>query len=254
MPQYGMTFLERIPDQVLTHLRILAETVTSYIAVGEVLRGRRQPYRQRVSQDTERQHYQLFIAQYFGEQTDLLQRPADCTPPSQPGSFVFLCECVFVLSRLRTLRSRILSGSATSRRSPKWSTMGGATCPQRPGQNVIVNRPRDMDELANFAEFCEALVRMDVQIQAEYPGAAAANNIPLGENKGFDQPGFDTWDSWYSFTRKYALAFVRKCLVLLYVKYGVDFNSHVSPNPEQDELDRLTEALRLPRLMRCSLL
>jgi len=46
--------------------------------------------------------------------------------------------------------------------------------------------------------------------------------------------------------KKYALTFLRKTVVFLYVKYGVDFNSHVSPIPEADELDRLTEALRVP--------
>ncbi len=32
--EYGMTLLEKIPSQQLTHLRILAENVTSFIAVG----------------------------------------------------------------------------------------------------------------------------------------------------------------------------------------------------------------------------
>ena len=30
------------------------------------------------------------------------------------------------------------------------------------------------------------------------------------------------------------------------VRYGVNFNSHTSAMPEADELDRLTEALRVP--------
>jgi E3 ubiquitin-protein ligase UBR1 len=110
----------------------------------------------------------------------------------------------------------------------------------------IVNRPREMDpSLDNFAQFCEALLRMDVEALSDI-GLDVRGESNADSNKGFAQPGLDSFEGWYKFVRKYALAFARKCVVLLNVKYGVDFNSHVSPSPEQKELERLTEALKLP--------
>ena len=246
--EYGMTFLERIPDQTLTHLRILAETVTSYIAVGGLREAGDNRIDNEFHRDCERQHCQLFIAQYFGEQTDSRQRPADAYPSLlSQDPFLFLCECVFGLIPAQNFEISHIIRLCYLVEITKVVYHMGRNMPAATWLERIVNRPRDMDpKLANFAEFCEALVRMDVQIQSELPGAAASSSIPLGENKGFGQPGFDTWESWYAFTKKYALAFVRKCLILLYVKYGVDFNSRISPNPEQNELERLTEALRLP--------
>ncbi|KAH8890809.1 hypothetical protein GQ53DRAFT_746997 [Thozetella sp. PMI_491] len=246
--EYGMTFLERVPDQVLTQLRILAETVTSYIAVGGLKEAGDNRIDNEYRRDCERQHCQLFIAQYFGEETDTLQRPADAYPPLLgQDPFIFLTECVFGLIPAQNFEISHIIRLCYLLEITKVVYHMGRNMPATTWLDRILNRPQNMDpKLANFAEFCEALVRIDVQFQAELPSFAEARNVPLGENQGFDQPGFDTWEAWYSFTKKYALAFARKCLVLLYVKYGVDFNSHISPSPEQNELERLTEALRLP--------
>jgi E3 ubiquitin-protein ligase UBR1 len=50
------------------------------------------------------------------------------------------------------------------------------------------------------------------------------------------------------FVQAYATAFLRKVVVLLHVRHGIVFNSHVSSAPGSCELDRLTEVLRLPSL------
>jgi len=110
-----------------------------------------------------------------------------------------------------------------------------------------LSQREDLDpSTANFVAFCEALCQMDVECASD--PMAADMDRPAWENKAFEQPGLDTWEAWYVLVRKYALAFLRKCVILLHVKYGIDFNSRVSPNPEQRELERLTEALRLPSL------
>jgi len=91
--------------------------------------------------------------------------------------------------------------------------------------------------------FCEALAQIDLVFTAEH---GRAMDAPMGENNGFTQPRLDNLEAWYKFVRKYALTFLRKCVILLHIKFGVDFNSHISPNPELNELERLTEALRVP--------
>ena len=237
---YGLTFLEKIPDQVLTHLRVLAETVTSYIAVG----GLREAGENRVDTEyrgeSERQHCQLFMAQYLDEETDNSRQPANTYPPLLSlDPFTFLCECVVGVIPAQEFEISHMVRLCYLAEITKVVYHLGRNIPAALWLERIVNRPADMDPaLNNFAAFFEALVRMDVEVAGEAP--------VLGDNKGFDQPGLDNCEGWYTFVRKYALTFLRKCVVLLHVKYGVDFNSHISPSPELKELERLTEALRVP--------
>ncbi|KAK0734934.1 hypothetical protein B0T26DRAFT_635484 [Lasiosphaeria miniovina] len=243
--EYGMTFLEKVPDQVLTQLRILSETVTSFIAVG----GQRDAGENRMDseyrKDAERQHCQLFIAQYFGKETESTHVPANSYPPLLgQDPFIFLCESVFGVALAQGIEIAHLVRLCYLAEITKVVYHLGRNMPATIWLQHIVTRKADMDPaLANFAAFCEELVRMDVAVSSQSI-VTDMENRP--ENKGFDQPGLDNWDSWYLLARKYALTFLRKCVVLLHVKFGVDFNSHVSPAPEQKELERLTEALRVP--------
>jgi E3 ubiquitin-protein ligase UBR1 len=244
--EYGMTFLEKIPDQVLTQLRILSETVTSFIAVGGLRESGENRIDTEYRKDSERQHCQLFITQYLGEETENTVSPANSYPPLlSQDSFIFLCECVFGvipaqgyeiahMVRLCYLAeiTRVAYHLARNMPAELWFS--------------YLSRREEMDpSTANFVNFCEAIWEMDVQCAADL---VAGIDRPSWKNRGFQQPNLDTWEVWYTLLRKYALTFLRKCVVLLHVKYGVDFNSRVSPNPEQRELERLTEALRVPSL------
>ncbi|KAK3336220.1 hypothetical protein B0T19DRAFT_32995 [Cercophora scortea] len=241
---YGLTFLDKVPEQILTQLRILGETVTSYIAVG----GQREAGENKIDteyrKDSERQHCQLFITQYLDEETENTDCPAKTYPPLlSQDPFIFLCECVFGVGSAQNFEISHLVRLCYLAEITKVIYHLGRNMPAALWLNHILNRPENMEPaLANFATFCESVVRMDMAA-AESTGVTPA--VP-GENNGFNQPGLDDWPGWYQFVRKYALTFLRKCIVLLYVKYGVDFNSHISPIPEQKELERLTEALRLP--------
>ncbi|KAK3394480.1 hypothetical protein B0H63DRAFT_506186 [Podospora didyma] len=243
--EYGMSFLEKIPSQILTQLRILSETVTSFIAVG----GQREAGENRIDneyrKDAERQHCQLFMAQYLGEETESTRDPVNSYPPLlSQDSFVFLCESVFGMAPAQNIEIAHLVRLCYLAEITKVVYHLGRNMPATFWLEQIISRKPGMTPaLANFATFCEALVRMDVAVNSE---PLRAVEVPAGENKAFNQPGLDNWDAWYMFTRKYALAYLRKCAVLLHVKFGVDFNSHVSPIPEQKELERLTEALRVP--------
>lgn len=256
--EYGLTFLDKIPEQVLTHLRVLAETVTAYIAVGAQREAGDNRVDAEFRRDSERQHCMLFVAQYLGEETDNTHRPADVYPPLlSVDPFVFLCECVFGVIPAQDFDIAHMVRLCYLAEIVKVVYHLGRNMPASQWIERIVNRPREMADpaLDNFAQFCEALLRMDMDALADCGLDVRSNqDDDSGEgdgdtkNRGFDQPalGLDDFEGWYKFVRKYALAFARKCAVLLYAKYGVDFNSHVSPAPEQRELERLTEALRLP--------
>ncbi|KAB5580696.1 hypothetical protein GE09DRAFT_448226 [Coniochaeta sp. 2T2.1] len=246
--EYGLTFLEKIPEQILTHLRVLAETVTSYIAVG----GQREAGENLVDtefrKDSERQHCQLFIAQYLGEETDNTHRPSELYPPLlSVDPFIFLCECVFGVIPAQKFDIAHMVRLCYLAEITKATYHLGRNMPAATSLDYIVNRPAEMDPaLDNFAQFCQALVTVDIEAMNDVGLDMNRDSDSANQNKAFNQPGLQDLEGWYKFVRKYALAFVRKCVILLNVKYGVDFNSHISPNPEQKELERLTEALKLP--------
>ncbi|KAK4153383.1 hypothetical protein C8A00DRAFT_33865 [Chaetomidium leptoderma] len=244
--EYGMTFLEKIPEQVLTQLRILGETVTSFIAVGGLRESGENKIDTEYRRDSERQHCQMFMTQYLGEETENTRFPANSYPPLlSQDPFIFLCECVFGvipaqdyeiahMVRLCYLAEITKVAYHLARNMPPalWSP--------------YMSRQEDLDpSTANLVSFCKALCEIEVECGSD---PLVGVDRPLWDNKAFEQPGLDTWEARYILMRKYALAFLRKCVMLLHVKYGVDFNSRVSPNPEQRELERLTEALRVPSL------
>ncbi|KAL1841595.1 hypothetical protein VTJ49DRAFT_6905 [Mycothermus thermophilus] len=248
--EYGMTFLERIPTQVLTQLRILSETVTSYIAVG----GQRESGENRIDtefrKDCERQHCQLFIAQYIGEETENVRIPAHEYPPLlSQDLFIFLCECVFGVIPAQRYEISHMVRLCYLAEITKVAYHLARNIPATMWFQYLQRREELDPSTATFVEFCDRLSRFDMEYTMEYAGdPKSVSERQAWENRAFQQPGLDSWEAWYALLRKYALVFLRKCVVLLHVKYGVDFNSRVSPCPEQRELERLTEALRVPSL------
>ncbi|PFH58749.1 hypothetical protein XA68_13287 [Ophiocordyceps unilateralis] len=243
--QLGTTLLDKIPEQVFTHLRVLSETASSYVSVG----ARRSASNSRIEsefwRDSERQLCQLFISRYLGPGTPELSRPTDShVPLLSLDPFVFLVECAYGLARankaeishlvrLCYLAELVKVVYHMGRNMPEALWLGGLTDRQAQTQDAAIH---------NFA--CFALQVTEYGMACRATMAVAATDE--GRNRGFQQPGVDTPEGWYTFVKKYALVFLRKTLVFLYVRYGVDFNSHISPSPDADELDRLTEALRLP--------
>ncbi|KAM3554504.1 hypothetical protein ARSEF4850_006432 [Beauveria asiatica] len=237
--QPGMTLLEKIPEQTLTHLRVLSETVTSFMAV--MARSEKQIETDFIK-DSERQHCELFISRYFGTGTPHARRPLDAYPPLlSMDPFIFLVECSYVfvpvhqVEILHVLRLCYLAelvkivfhmGRNISADTWLWN---------------LSNRQTQDPAINNFAEFALSITKYALEFQA-----LTSQETERGEHRGFQQPGVDSLEGWYTFAKKYALTFLRKSLVFLHVKYGVDFNSRISPSPDADELDRLTEALRIP--------
>lgn len=246
--QPGMTLLEKVPEQVLIHLRVLSETVSSFMSVGARHSVSEKFIETEFRRDCERQHCQLFMSRYFGTGTPESSRPIDVYPPLlSEDPFIFLVECAYGLVpahkadishlvRLCYLAELVKVTYHMGRNMPVAMWLGGLK--HRQTQDAAMN---------NFADFALAITEQGLAFHV----AKLTDDMEEGdgENRGFQQPGVDTLEGWYTFVRKYALTFLRKSLVFLYVKYGVDFNSYTSPNPdvdELDELDRLTETLRVP--------
>lgn len=239
----GMTLLEKIPDQVLTHLRILAETAASYISVGASHAGPENLIESEYRKDGERQHCQLFMSRYFGTGTPHAHRPLDFYPPLLDiDPFLFLVECAYGMMPAQKADISHLLRLCYLAEIVKVVFHMSRNMPAVLWEENLTKRTTLEPAMDNYAEFALAITRWS----REYQEARRADAESLGENKGFQQPGVDSLEAWYSFTKKYALAFLRKSVIFLHVKFGVDFNGHTSARPDADELERLTEALRVP--------
>jgi E3 ubiquitin-protein ligase UBR1 len=235
--QYGMTLIEKIPEQTLSQLRILSETTSSYISIGALRYGTSSRISTEFVRDVKRQFCQLFINEYFDREVMLESVP----PVLSQDPFILLCESAFGIAvthdmdinnlvRLFYLAEIVKTVYHISRNIPI-------------GRWLELTSRRDSDDaaLGNFGDFCKFITLTGMRCCEEI--SEMADNLP---NLGFDQPCMENLEQFYNFVKKYALVFLRKTMILLHVHYGVDFNSYVPTAPEEDELSRLTAALRVP--------
>ncbi|KAM0819556.1 hypothetical protein AB5N19_05372 [Seiridium cardinale] len=240
--QYGMTLIEKVPEQTLIQLRILSETVASYIAIGGLRYGGESRISNEYQRDVKRQFSQLFIADFSaGDISKGCPAVDDFSPMLSQDPFILMCESVFSIGmthymdinnliRIYYLAEIVKTVYHISRNMPigKWL------------EHMVKRDPEDA-ALANFATFCNAVTLAGHKYREEI------NELPEDlPNLGFEQPCMNGLQDFYAFVKKYALVFLRKSAILLHVHYGVDLNSYVPAAPEEDELSRLTAALRLP--------
>ncbi|KAI0385854.1 hypothetical protein F5Y04DRAFT_158585 [Hypomontagnella monticulosa] len=242
--QYGMTLIERMPEQLLVQLRILSETVSSYIAVGGLRHGGDNQIEKEFCRASERQYWQLFVSAGLGTAPGESRRALDqylnkYPPLLSQDVFIFLCETMFGLSVAHNMDPMHLVRLCYLAEIVKVVYNISRNLTISTWLEYLGNRNIEDPAMNNFANF----FRNVALAGSNEENITASNDLP---NLGFDQPGLNNLESLHAFVKKYALVFLRKVTVLLHVHLGVDFNSHISPVPEADELTRLTTALRLP--------
>ncbi|GAW18238.1 hypothetical protein ANO14919_077120 [Xylariales sp. No.14919] len=231
--EYGMTLIEKIPEQLLIQLRILSETVSSYISVGGLKHGGDNQIEVEFRKNSERQHYQLFASQSIER--------SECPPLLNEDPFIFMCEATFGLSVVENMDPMHLVRLCYLAEIVKVAHQVSRNMPLSKCLESMGSRNTDDPAMNNFANFFHHIIMTGMNVSAEIE--ETSNDLP---NVGFNQPALDGLANLHSFVKKYALVFLRKTAILLHVHHGVDFNSHISPDPEADELTRLTTAMRLP--------
>ncbi|KAL8759000.1 MAG: hypothetical protein Q9199_001088 [Rusavskia elegans] len=242
----GMTLLEKIPSLVLTHLRILSETASSYIAVG----GMRTPgtgTNRSAPEFSDTSVNQLL--QLFGGHPQIVSMGLSAwgkytktsltsmLPAISQDPFVFLAECSVCLGPAFNLeihhivrlcylleQVKVVLCLLKSPRLPMYGRLEAAA--NHPGSS---NK-----DLGSFMNFVQHIHRVWSQTSVSVFSADSASQALAR--------------SWYNMVRSYASPFLRKVTILLHVQCGLDTPSTGYMDIDAPELERLTRTLRLPSL------
>ncbi|KAF2834990.1 hypothetical protein M501DRAFT_476221 [Patellaria atrata CBS 101060] len=248
----GSTLLDKISMQSLTHLRVLSETVSSYLAVGGLRNnGSNKAGKEYIDTQT-RQLQQLFLGHpvvYNPE--ELPSETISITPLLSIDSFIFLAECSACL--------------APAMRFDIHHIMRLCYIAEIVRVVVAYLEQADLSSMPLTHREADALVEKEIQLETgpdephnferfvtcigQECGRAKLSvqdpDDPSDRYGGYRDPLFQR--RLHMLIPSYALTFLRKSLVLMNVRYGVEFPTFGS-DPNSAELHRLTQFLHLPTL------
>ena len=246
--QPGSTLLEKIPPSIMTHLRILSETTSSYIAIGGMRNAGTSTPAREFSDTTRRQLLQLFVGhpQISGDEPgNVIKTQLESALSQDP--FVFLAECsVFLVPafgldihhvvRLCYLLEIVkvilhLTAYPSILQERRYRT-----------DNPI----EDNISAEEFYTLQDFLMRIRLFSTPPWPlpmHSHADNMSMMNDNLTEKDLGI-----LHRAIAAYALTFLRKTAILLSVRYGIDYPDTGLADVDEPELDRLTKALNLPSL------
>ena len=236
----GFLLLDKIPSITLTHLRILSESASSYIAMGASRAQGKSCANAEFTQMQKDQLLQLFAGhpQIFEEEfwskhtTDVGSRPCAALAADP---FTLLAEssvCLVPALRIDIHHvvqlcyfMEIVKIIIAVYCNPRFSEALSPTI--TPREMVEETKGDSISELRRFLDCLE--IHGDL----------------ISKMSRFDG---DTLQRIHIMISAYAQTFLRKAAILLHVRYGVDFPNTGFGDADQPELVRLTRAMRLPSL------
>lgn len=246
--QPGQTLLDKIPSSVMTHLRILSETASSYIAIGGMRNAGTSTPALEFSETTRTQLVQLFAGhpQIIGDEPENM---FDSRLPSamSQDSFVFLTECsvslvpAFNFDIHHILRLCYLLEIVKV--ALHLTAHQGIFEEGRFDSHLHLESRIPTKDLRTFEIF---MTRIRLFSNPSWPIPAHSVEDKITGMVGYQNPIYS--NILYIAISTYALTFLRKAVILLNVRYGVDFPNAGYAEPDEPELNRLTNALNLPTL------
>lgn len=241
----GTILVANLPQQSLTTLRVLSETVSSYIAVGAFRKGSQNKTVSEFADMHRSQLRQLFIGhpQIFDPRSFPLEVER-LQPLLSQEMFVFLSECstclvpALNLDMHHTLRLCYIAEmvKVVLGQIPHDFLVRGRSWPLS-----VDNEPQySRDQLTVFENFVNRVLEMHEEARS-----MQGNRAVQRQTSGFHPAAIRRLRL---LAANYALPFLRKSAILLHVRYGVDFPNTGFVDLDEPELDRLTKALRLPSL------
>ena len=221
--QPGMTLLDTIPQQAITHLRVLAETASSYVSIGGIKYAGDNRVAKEFCEDYERQYYQLFMREPYPTE-NWKGRNKQVAPLLDQDIFVFLTESTLCLAQVDEIEIMHLVRLCYLAELVKVVLKMGRLMDSSLWEKSIAATGVDSQEdFANFTAFYGLIWSRDKpNSQAIHDRRQMAVN-----RQGLAQAR--------SFVQAYATAFLRKVVVLMHVRYGLVFHNHISSNPDAPE-------------------
>jgi E3 ubiquitin-protein ligase UBR1 len=218
--QLSECMIPDLPEQALGHLRILSETIESYLSM-HILRPGSSPVVAETHALRTRMH-----ARIFGLEAGM-RRVEEGVPLFRDDIFLFMVQWI-------SIKAPSVAEASSMLQLCYWAEIVKTifVCKE------IVKRTSTTDPL--FASlrtntsrtrenFRLALVGMDFEDRR-------FDNIPWTDEQV---------NILYHLVEKYALPFLRKSLILMYVRYGLEFKCPYDIDPEASELYRLTKLLHI---------
>jgi E3 ubiquitin-protein ligase UBR1 len=244
----GHLYLDKIPASVMTHLRILSETASSYIAIGGMRNHGNNTSALETSETTRQQLLQLFAGnpQISGDEAENVSRINLPSALSQ-DPFVFLAECsvslvpAFNLNILHVVRLFYLLGlvkvslhlMASSNAFDNWHF------DKDQGLDGSVSH-EDLEKFSRFLLRIRVFTNPPLPMKI-YQDTSLSEPVALYQSPAYLLP-------MYKAVSAYTLTFLRKAAILLNVRYGVDYPDTGFSDIDEPELERLSKALSLPSL------
>jgi len=225
------SLINDLSEQTLTHLRILSETIESYLAVNVL----RHPNGNVAARETARM-CDVMTAQLFGVESDIAMIKIQELDGLlfQDDVFLFFADWLSVMAPDVAEASEILQLCY-------WAEITKAVFVYK---KIVKQLSPAVDSNATEMESSRPF-DLAVSAMAMNDTRDPYARLPLSQHQlGILRTIVD----------RYALAFLRKSIVLMHVRYGLDFECPYNVDPEAPELERLTALLHISAIDQfCSL-
>lgn len=224
------SLLGDLPESVVTHLRILSETIESYLAV-HILRP---SVLDSIPRETSKKR-DIMIAQLFGPEESNREDMWMIKVKDYAGSLLFQDDIFLFFADWLSLMAPDVAEASSILQLCYWA------------------------EVVKVIYVYKGLLK-----QHEIPTTDASRQTPLSEAFKLAVQGLSSEDTRDPYSRvpmsdaqletlrslvdTYALTFLRKSMVLMYIRYGLEFECPYNINPEASETERLTSLLHMPSL------
>ena len=222
------SLLADLSQQVLTHFRIISETIESYLAVNVLRPSPINPVARESAKKRE-----AMVAQLFGVESEIKMIKLKDVVGNllfQDDSFLFFVDWLSFMAPSVAEASSILQLCY-------WAEVVKTVFVykkliKRPEVEAFLQSSVSHEPISQ--EFTFAIERIAMEDTRDPYG-----RIPLsGNQRGLLR----------QIIEKYALTFLRKCVVVMHVRYGLDFECPYNLDPESKERQRLTALLHMPSL------
>lgn len=253
----GSTLLSKIPQLTLTHLRVMAEAALTYTALG-VLQNVSGTHRRSITEFYE-MHRQRICQLFVGHPTisgqALLNDARNIEPLLAMDTFVFMAECTLSLLPVLGIEVRHLMQMCYVAEIVKvavtfvlWPLGLKEELAHRGDGQYLLDFELSDERYGYTKQFFDTIV---TELKENSVGRAEGSSFPAESGYVKDGEASATPGVIIALRRlisSYALTFLRKSLILLHVRFGVDFSNTGVLDVDASELDRLTQTLQLPTL------